>query len=213
MPSFIRISRDNIRSRTMILIFSVVCFAAAAIDCAIGHDAQVTLVRTETINIKNYTIDLRDKELSRGGAGATASQASIGGNGIVILVYGDNADALQEIADDAFNAAKQENLPILGIILARGPSDINIIEVHSAGALSFIGEDLQSAEPVIKAIRNGAEVVKANVPLSEMFGYVTALRTITSGRATSTMEFSHYAECPKNIADDVIAEAKGVTQA
>ena len=61
--------------------------------------------------------------------------------------------------------------------------------------------------------RNGAEVVKANVPLSEMFGYVTALRTITSGRATSTMEFSHYAECPRNIADDVIAEAKGVTQA
>ena len=60
--------------------------------------------------------------------------------------------------------------------------------------------------------RNGAEVVKANVPLSEMFGYVTALRTITSGRATSTMEFSHYAECPRNIADDVIAEAKGVTQ-
>jgi elongation factor G len=57
--------------------------------------------------------------------------------------------------------------------------------------------------------RNGAEVVKANVPLSEMFGYVTTLRTITSGRATSTMEFSHYAECPNNIADDVIAEANG----
>ena len=61
--------------------------------------------------------------------------------------------------------------------------------------------------------RAGAEVVKAHVPLSEMFGYVTALRTITSGRATSTMEFSHYAECPKNIADDVISEAKGLTKA
>jgi elongation factor G len=61
--------------------------------------------------------------------------------------------------------------------------------------------------------RNGAEVVKANVPLSEMFGYVTALRTITSGRATSTMEFAHFAECPKNIAETVIAETKGVKQA
>ena len=58
--------------------------------------------------------------------------------------------------------------------------------------------------------RNGAEVVKAHVPLSEMFGYVTALRTITSGRATSTMEFEKYAECPSNIADAVIAEANGV---
>ncbi len=54
-----------------------------------------------------------------------------------------------------------------------------------------------------------AQVVKAKVPLSEMFGYVTQLRTLTSGRATSTMEFSHYAETPRNIADDVIAKAKG----
>jgi elongation factor G len=57
--------------------------------------------------------------------------------------------------------------------------------------------------------RAGAQVVKAKVPLSEMFGYVTALRTITSGRASSTMEFSHFAECPKNIAEGVIAKVKG----
>jgi elongation factor G len=61
--------------------------------------------------------------------------------------------------------------------------------------------------------RNGAEVVKAHVPLSEMFGYVTTLRTITSGRATSTMEFSHFAECPKNVSDAVITEVKGLKQA
>jgi elongation factor G len=53
------------------------------------------------------------------------------------------------------------------------------------------------------------QVIKAKVPLSEMFGYVTQLRTITSGRATSTMEFDHYAEAPRNVADDVIAKAKG----
>jgi elongation factor G len=57
--------------------------------------------------------------------------------------------------------------------------------------------------------RAGAKVIKAKVPLSEMFGYVTQLRTITSGRATSSMEFSHYSECPKNISDEVIAKAKG----
>ena len=57
--------------------------------------------------------------------------------------------------------------------------------------------------------RAGSQVLKATVPLSEMFGYVTALRTVSSGRATSTMEFSHYAECPKNIADDVIAKVNG----
>ncbi|MBE8714562.1 elongation factor G [Sphingobacterium hungaricum] len=57
--------------------------------------------------------------------------------------------------------------------------------------------------------RNGAQVIKALVPLSEMFGYVTQLRTITSGRATSTMEFDHYAEAPRNVQEDVIAKAKG----
>ncbi len=57
--------------------------------------------------------------------------------------------------------------------------------------------------------RAGSQVVKAKVPLSEMFGYVTTLRTITSGRATSTMEFSHFAEAPRNISDLVIAKAKG----
>ena len=58
--------------------------------------------------------------------------------------------------------------------------------------------------------RSGATIVNAKVPLSEMFGYVTDLRTITSGRATSTMEFSHYDEVPKNIADDVVAKNKKV---
>jgi len=61
--------------------------------------------------------------------------------------------------------------------------------------------------------RAGAKVIKAEVPLSEMFGYVTTLRTLSSGRATSTMEFSHYAETPSNIAESVIAEARGTANA
>ena len=57
--------------------------------------------------------------------------------------------------------------------------------------------------------RAGSKVVRAQVPLSEMFGYVTALRTLSSGRATSTMEFDHYAETPSNISEGVIAAIKG----
>ena len=57
--------------------------------------------------------------------------------------------------------------------------------------------------------RAGAKVVKADVPLSEMFGYVTTLRTLSSGRATSTMEFSHYAQTPSNISEAVILKEKG----
>ena len=57
--------------------------------------------------------------------------------------------------------------------------------------------------------RAGAKVVRAEVPLSEMFGYVTSLRTLSSGRATSTMEFSHYAETPSHISESVIAEVNG----
>jgi elongation factor G len=59
--------------------------------------------------------------------------------------------------------------------------------------------------------RSGAKVIKAEVPLSEMFGYVTTLRTLSSGRATSTMEFSHYAETPSNISEEVIKSAKGTS--
>ena len=57
--------------------------------------------------------------------------------------------------------------------------------------------------------RAGSKVVKAEVPLSEMFGYVTSLRTLSSGRATSTMEFDHYAETPSNISESVIAAING----
>ena len=71
--------------------------------------------------------------------------------------------------------------------------------------------DLNKRRGMIEGMdtRAGSQVIKAKVPLSEMFGYVTTLRTITSGRATSTMEFSHYAEAPRSTSDDVIAKAKG----
>jgi elongation factor G len=57
--------------------------------------------------------------------------------------------------------------------------------------------------------KGGARVIKAKVPLAEQFGYVTVLRTLSSGRATSSMEFSHFEEVPKNIAIEVLTEVKG----
>jgi elongation factor G len=71
--------------------------------------------------------------------------------------------------------------------------------------------DLNRRRGMMKGMddRNGAKVLKADVPLSEMFGYVTQLRTLSSGRANSTMEFSHYSECSKNIEDEVVAKVKG----
>jgi elongation factor G len=55
--------------------------------------------------------------------------------------------------------------------------------------------------------RNNLQVIKAKVPLSEMFGYVTQLRSLSSGRASSTMEFSHYAQAPRNVETEVVAKA------
>lgn len=57
--------------------------------------------------------------------------------------------------------------------------------------------------------RAGSQVIKARVPLSEMFGYVTQLRTLSSGRASSTMEFDHYAEAPRNVQEEILAKVNG----
>ncbi len=73
--------------------------------------------------------------------------------------------------------------------------------------------DLNRRRGLMKGMddRAGSKVVKADIPLSEMFGYVTQLRTMSSGRATSSMEFSHFAEAPKNVAEEIVAKIKGVT--
>ena len=62
---------------------------------------------------------------------------------------------------------------------------------------------------VMESSRSGARIVKAKVPLAEMFGYVTALRTITSGRATSSMTYDHHAQVSSSIAKAVLEEVKG----
>jgi elongation factor G len=71
--------------------------------------------------------------------------------------------------------------------------------------------DLNKRRGIMKGMdtRGVSQVIKADVPLSELFGYVTDLRTITSGRATASLTFSHYDQVPQNIAEDVISKAKG----
>jgi elongation factor G len=61
--------------------------------------------------------------------------------------------------------------------------------------------------------RAGSQVIRAKVPLSEMFGYVTQLRTLSSGRASSTMEFDHYAEAPRNVQEEILAKVNGKAKA
>jgi elongation factor G len=72
--------------------------------------------------------------------------------------------------------------------------------------------DLNRRRGVMKGMdsRGGAQVIKADVPLKELFGYITDLRTLTSGRASASLTFAHYAPVPKNLADKVIEELKGV---
>jgi len=79
----------------------------------------------------------------------------------------------------------------------------------------YMGEvigDLNSRRGRIENLgqRQGAQVIKAKVPLSEMFGYSTDLRSLTQGRAIYTMQFENYVEVPKAIAEEIIAKASGV---
>lgn len=75
--------------------------------------------------------------------------------------------------------------------------------------------DLNRRRGALKGMdtRGGAQVIKADVPLAELFGYVTDLRTITSGRASASLTFSHYSPVPKNLADKVIEDVKGAAVA
>lgn len=90
-----------------------------------------------------------------------------------------------------------------------------IMKIEIVTPADYMGDvqgDLNRRRGLIEGLeeRAGSQVIKGKVPLSEMFGYVTTLRTITSGRATSSMEFSHYSEVPRNMADEIIEKVKGV---
>jgi elongation factor G len=74
-----------------------------------------------------------------------------------------------------------------------------------------VNGDLNKRRGIMKGMdtKGGAQVLKADVPLSELFGYVTDLRTITSGRASASLTFSHYDKLPKHLAEEIIEKVKG----
>ncbi|NOZ79487.1 MAG: elongation factor G [Acidobacteria bacterium] len=91
-----------------------------------------------------------------------------------------------------------------------------VMEIEVVTPEEYVGDvigDLNSRRGRIVNIepKAGFQVVKANVPLAEMFGYATRLRSVTQGRATYTMQFDHYDEVPKQLAEELVARAKGVT--
>ena len=109
--------------------------------------------------------------------------------------------------------AYREALPKCGAVILEPMMKIEVVTPEEN--MGDVVGDLNRRRGMIEGMddRAGSKVVKGKVPLSEMFGYVTQLRTITSGRATSSMEFSHYAEAPKNISEEVIAKVKGTVNA
>jgi elongation factor G len=90
-----------------------------------------------------------------------------------------------------------------------------LMEVEIVTPEEYMGDvigDLNGRRGKVNGLeqRSGSRVIRAFVPLAEMFGYATQLRSMTQGRATYTMEFDHYNEVPKNIADEIVSRAKGL---
>jgi len=75
--------------------------------------------------------------------------------------------------------------------------------------------DLNRRRGLMKGMdsKGTASIIRANVPLSELFGYITDLRTLTSGRASASLTFSHYEPVPNNMAEAIIAKSKGAVKA
>ncbi|MGH8471696.1 MAG: elongation factor G, partial [Gammaproteobacteria bacterium] len=111
-----------------------------------------------------------------------------------------NENAFKMAASIAFKEGMRKAHPVL-------LEPMMAVEVETPG--DFMGNvvgDLSSRRGMIQGMEDlpGLKVVRAEVPLAEMFGYSTTLRSLTQGRATYTMEFKHYSEAPKNIAEAVI---------
>ena len=106
----------------------------------------------------------------------------------------------------AFKEASEKATPVLMEPIMQ--IEVNVPEEYMGDVIGDLNKRRGQVEGS-EVNRSGAQVIKAKVPLSEMFGYVTALRTITSGRASSTMSFSHYAEVSSSIARKILEELNG----
>lgn len=113
--------------------------------------------------------------------------------------------AFELCAKEAFKAAAKKAKPVLLEPIMK--LEVTTPEEFTGAVIGDLNR--RRGLPKGQDMRNNATVIRADVPLSEMFGYVTTLRTLTSGRASSSMEFSHYAPAPSGISKEIIAKAKG----
>jgi elongation factor G len=112
-----------------------------------------------------------------------------------------NENAFRMAGSIAFKEAMRKASPVL-----LEPTMAVEVETPEDYAGTVMG-DLSSRRGIVQGMDDlpgGGKAIKAEVPLAEMFGYSTTLRSLTQGRATYTMEFKHYSEAPKNVADAVI---------
>ena len=124
-----------------------------------------------------------------------------------------NVDSDQLSFEVAAKAAFRHALPKCKPILLEPIMKIEVVTPEEN--MGDIVGDLNRRRGQVEGMddRGGAKAIKGKVPLSEMFGYVTSLRTLSSGRASSTMEFSHYAEAPANVTEAVLAKVRGKVSA
>ncbi len=113
----------------------------------------------------------------------------------------------------AARAAYRQSIPKAGAYLLEPIMKLDVFTPEDnvgdvIGDVSRRRGMIKSQEPVATGVR-----IKADAPLSEMFGYIGDLRTMTSGRGQFSMEFSHYSECPKNISDEIVAEYQKAKEA
>ena len=124
-----------------------------------------------------------------------------------------NVDSDQLSFEVAAKAAFRHALPKCKPVLLEPIMKIEVVTPEEN--MGDIVGDLNRRRGQVEGMddRGGAKAIKGKVPLSEMFGYVTSLRTLSSGRASSTMEFSHYAEAPANVTEAVLAKVRGKVSA
>jgi elongation factor G len=113
-----------------------------------------------------------------------------------------NENAFKMAASMAFKDAMRKASPVL--LEPMMAVEVETPEDYAGGVMG----DLSSRRGMVQGMEDisggGGKIIKAEVPLSEMFGYSTTLRSMSQGRATYTMEFKHYSEAPKNVADAII---------
>ena len=182
---------------------------------ALGFRQTGTTAGTLTVEMMGQSMQMPyEADLYRSSDGRVGGVAAAGPQGttwmFVSLVDGGfhAVDSSAVAFEIAAKAAYRQSIPKAGPQLLEPIMKLDVFTPEDnvgdvIGDLNRRRGMIKEQEPTPTGIR-----VKADAPLSDMFGYIGDLRTMTSGRGQFSMEFSHYAPCPKNVADEVIEEVK-----